>query len=118
MRIRTAALKTQAKSMEQGEKGGAQSLFVLVTPSSPLPPSGGGKKRLCIAASNFPQDAASGDARLSRWSPTAAVDYSEGSMSEARRSLGTVATFIHGAQAYVKGQLQCPPIQEDVLWER
>lgn len=47
-----------------------------------------------------------------------AVDYSEGSMSEARRSLGTVATFIHDAQAYVKGQLQCPPIQEDVLWER
>lgn len=46
------------------------------------------------------------------------MDYSEGSMSEARRSLGTVATFIHGAQAYVKGQLQCPPIQEDVLWER
>lgn len=66
--IRTAALKTQENSMEQDEKW-AQSLFVLVTPSSPLPPSGGGKKRLRIAASNFPQDAASGDARLSAGLP-------------------------------------------------
>lgn len=60
--------KTQANNMEQGKKG-AQSLFVLVTPSSPLPPSGGGKKILRIATSNFPPDAASGDATLSAGLP-------------------------------------------------
>lgn len=47
-----------------------------------------------------------------------AVDYSEGSMSEACRSLGTINTFIHDAQAYVKGQLQCSPVQDQVLWTR
>lgn len=39
-------------------------------------------------------------------------------MSEARRSLATVATFVHDAQAYVKGQLQSSAVQEDLLWER
>ncbi|XP_041834501.1 cysteine--tRNA ligase, mitochondrial [Melanotaenia boesemani] len=47
-----------------------------------------------------------------------AVDYSDGSMSEARSSLETVRTFIHAAQAYMAGQLQCSPVQEGFLWER
>ncbi|XP_045909069.1 probable cysteine--tRNA ligase, mitochondrial [Micropterus dolomieu] len=47
-----------------------------------------------------------------------AVDYSDSSMSEARTSLGTISTFIHEAQAYMKGQLQCSPVQEAFLWER
>ncbi|XP_035478074.1 probable cysteine--tRNA ligase, mitochondrial isoform X1 [Scophthalmus maximus] len=47
-----------------------------------------------------------------------AIDYSDGSMSEARASLGTVSTFLHDAQAYMKGQLQCSAIQEASLWER
>lgn len=47
-----------------------------------------------------------------------AIDYSEGSMSEAVRSLGAISTFVHDAQAYMKGQLQCSPVQEALLWER
>lgn len=39
-------------------------------------------------------------------------------MSEARTSLGSISNFVHDAQAYVKGQLQCPPVQEAFLWER
>lgn len=48
----------------------------------------------------------------------AAIDYSEGSMSEAVRSLGAISTFVHDAQAYMKGQLLCSPVQEALLWER
>ncbi|KAM8722828.1 putative cysteine--tRNA ligase, mitochondrial [Acanthopagrus schlegelii] len=47
-----------------------------------------------------------------------AIDYSDNSMLEARISLGTISTFIHDAQAYMKGQLQCSPVQEAFLWER
>ncbi|XP_037618202.1 probable cysteine--tRNA ligase, mitochondrial [Sebastes umbrosus] len=47
-----------------------------------------------------------------------AIDYSDSSMLEARTSLGTISTFIHDAQAYMKGQLQCSPVQEASLWER
>lgn len=47
-----------------------------------------------------------------------AIDYSDSSMLEARTSLGTISTFFHDAQAYMKGQLQCSPVQEAVLWER
>ncbi|XP_036947061.1 probable cysteine--tRNA ligase, mitochondrial [Acanthopagrus latus] len=47
-----------------------------------------------------------------------AIDYSDNSMLEARTSLGTISTFIHDAQAYMKGQLQCSPVQEAFLWER
>ncbi|XP_008428045.1 probable cysteine--tRNA ligase, mitochondrial [Poecilia reticulata] len=47
-----------------------------------------------------------------------AIDYSDGSMSEARTSLETILTFISAAQAYMKGQLHCPPMQEDLLWQR
>lgn len=47
-----------------------------------------------------------------------AIDYSDGSMIEARSSLGTISSFIHDAQAYMKGHLQCSPVQEAFLWER
>ncbi|XP_070711800.1 probable cysteine--tRNA ligase, mitochondrial [Pempheris klunzingeri] len=47
-----------------------------------------------------------------------AIDYSDSSMLEARTSLGTISTFIHDAQAYMKGQLLCSPVQEAFLWER
>ncbi|XP_040888066.1 probable cysteine--tRNA ligase, mitochondrial isoform X2 [Toxotes jaculatrix] len=47
-----------------------------------------------------------------------AIDYSDSSMTEAQTSLGTISTFIHDAQAYMKGQLQCSPVQEAFLWER
>lgn len=47
-----------------------------------------------------------------------AIDYSDNNMLEARTSLGTISTFIHDAQAYMKGQLHCSPVQEAVLWER
>lgn len=46
-----------------------------------------------------------------------AIDYSEGSMSEARASLGSISTFLHDAQAYMKGQLQCLPVQDAALWD-
>ncbi|KAM6893955.1 cysteine--tRNA ligase, mitochondrial [Xenentodon cancila] len=47
-----------------------------------------------------------------------AIDYSDSSMSEARTSLETIRTFTGAAQAYMKGQLQCSPVQEHSLWER
>ncbi|XP_061759664.1 probable cysteine--tRNA ligase, mitochondrial [Nerophis ophidion] len=47
-----------------------------------------------------------------------AIDYSENSMSEAQVSLATVSTFCNDAQAYIKGQLQCLPVKDAVLWER
>ncbi|XP_070850101.1 probable cysteine--tRNA ligase, mitochondrial isoform X2 [Chaetodon trifascialis] len=47
-----------------------------------------------------------------------AINYSESSMSEAQTSLRTISTFIHDAQAYMKGHLQCSPVQEAFLWER
>ncbi|XP_071320025.1 cysteine--tRNA ligase, mitochondrial isoform X2 [Trachinotus anak] len=47
-----------------------------------------------------------------------AIDYSDSSMAEACSSLGTISTFIHAAQAYVRGELQCSPVQEAALWDR
>ncbi|TKS74082.1 Cysteine--tRNA ligase, mitochondrial [Collichthys lucidus] len=47
-----------------------------------------------------------------------ALDYSDNSMLEARTSLGTISAFIHDAQAYTRGQLQCSSVQEALLWER
>ncbi|XP_068446482.1 cysteine--tRNA ligase, mitochondrial isoform X2 [Clinocottus analis] len=49
---------------------------------------------------------------------SATIDYSDGSMLEARASLRTISTFIHDATAYMKGHLQCSPVQEALLWER
>ncbi|XP_041637380.1 probable cysteine--tRNA ligase, mitochondrial isoform X2 [Cheilinus undulatus] len=47
-----------------------------------------------------------------------AIDYSDTSMAEAQSSLGSITTFISDAQAYMKGQLLCSPVQEALLWER
>ncbi|XP_047433010.1 cysteine--tRNA ligase, mitochondrial isoform X2 [Mugil cephalus] len=47
-----------------------------------------------------------------------AIDYSDASMHGARTSLETISTFISDAESYIKGQVQCSPVQEDFLWER
>lgn len=49
---------------------------------------------------------------------SAAIDYGAGSMAEARASLETIRTFMEAAEAYMKGQLRCSPVQEAFLWER
>lgn len=48
----------------------------------------------------------------------AGIDYSDGSMLEARTSLETVATFVNSVQAYMKGQLLCTAVEEALLWEK
>uniref|UniRef100_A0A8C7VM24 cysteine--tRNA ligase n=1 Tax=Oncorhynchus mykiss TaxID=8022 RepID=A0A8C7VM24_ONCMY len=47
-----------------------------------------------------------------------AIDYSDASLNEARSSLATITAFTHDAQAYMRGQLQCPAVEEGALWER
>lgn len=39
-------------------------------------------------------------------------------MLEAKHLLLAAAAFVEDARAYIKGQLVCGPIREDVLWER
>ncbi|KAM6945411.1 cysteine--tRNA ligase, mitochondrial [Aplochiton taeniatus] len=46
-----------------------------------------------------------------------AIDYSEANMVEARSSLASLSTFSHDAQAYMRGQLLCQPVQEEALWQ-
>ncbi|XP_045444740.1 probable cysteine--tRNA ligase, mitochondrial isoform X2 [Pipistrellus kuhlii] len=53
-----------------------------------------------------------------RSSYRSAVDYSDGSMQEAQHLLRALAAFTQDARAYMKGQLVCGPIRDDVLWER
>ncbi|KAF6376003.1 cysteinyl-tRNA synthetase 2, mitochondrial [Rhinolophus ferrumequinum] len=53
-----------------------------------------------------------------RSSYRSAVDYSSSSMLEAKHLLLATAAFVEGARAYMKGQLACGPVREDVLWER
>lgn len=48
----------------------------------------------------------------------AAIDYSDSTLEEARHLLLGLASFVEDARAYVKGQLICGPVGEDVLWER
>ncbi|XP_056449820.1 cysteine--tRNA ligase, mitochondrial [Gadus chalcogrammus] len=47
-----------------------------------------------------------------------AIDFSEGSMLAARSQLGALVTFDQGAQAYLRGQLPCPPLDPDRLWDK
>uniref|UniRef100_A0A4X2K4Z0 cysteine--tRNA ligase n=1 Tax=Vombatus ursinus TaxID=29139 RepID=A0A4X2K4Z0_VOMUR len=47
-----------------------------------------------------------------------AIDYSDDNMHEAKHHLIGIASFIDDANAYMKGQLVCDPIREDLLWER
>lgn len=53
-----------------------------------------------------------------RSSYRSAIDYSDGTMLEAKHLLLAVAAFVQDARAYMKGQLVCSPIREDVLWDR
>ncbi|CAH2223508.1 probable cysteine--tRNA ligase, mitochondrial isoform X1 [Pelobates cultripes] len=46
-----------------------------------------------------------------------AVEYSKESMQVSISTLQIIASFIDDAQAYVKGQLICEPVQEAILWE-
>ncbi|XP_078003447.1 putative cysteine--tRNA ligase, mitochondrial isoform X2 [Phascolarctos cinereus] len=47
-----------------------------------------------------------------------AIDYSDDNMHEAKHHLTAIASFMDDANAYMKGQLVCDPIREDLLWER
>lgn len=49
---------------------------------------------------------------------SSAIDYSDSTMLEAQHLLRAVAAFLEDARAYMKGQLACGPVREDVLWER
>ncbi|XP_035933005.1 putative cysteine--tRNA ligase, mitochondrial isoform X2 [Halichoerus grypus] len=53
-----------------------------------------------------------------RSSYRSAIDYSDGTMLEAKHLLLAAAAFVEDARAYMKGQLACGPIRDDVLWER
>uniref|UniRef100_A0A8C0U3B4 cysteine--tRNA ligase n=1 Tax=Cyanistes caeruleus TaxID=156563 RepID=A0A8C0U3B4_CYACU len=42
----------------------------------------------------------------------------EESMEDAKNLLQAISSFIRDANAYIKGQLVCDPVREDILWER
>ncbi|NXY22606.1 SYCM protein, partial [Atrichornis clamosus] len=46
------------------------------------------------------------------------VEFSEDSMDDAKNLLQAISSFIRDSNAYIKGQLVCDPVREDVLWER
>lgn len=47
-----------------------------------------------------------------------AVEFSDETMNDAKNVLQAISSFIRDANAYIKGQLVCDPVREDVLWER
>ncbi|KAM7065815.1 putative cysteine--tRNA ligase, mitochondrial isoform 4-T5 [Acridotheres tristis] len=49
---------------------------------------------------------------------SSAVEFSEESMEDAKNLLQSVSSFIRDANAYIKGELVCDPVREDILWER
>ncbi|XP_036236277.1 probable cysteine--tRNA ligase, mitochondrial [Molothrus ater] len=49
---------------------------------------------------------------------SSAVEFSEESMEDAKNLLQAISSFIRDANAYIKGQLMCDPVREDILWER
>ncbi|OXB80601.1 UNVERIFIED_CONTAM: hypothetical protein H355_014944 [Colinus virginianus] len=49
---------------------------------------------------------------------SSAVEFSDETMNDAKSVLQAVSSFIRDADAYIKGQLVCDPVREDVLWER
>lgn len=57
-------------------------------------------------------------ARVTSRTPFTAIDYSDGTMLEAKHLLLGAAAFVGDARAYMKGQLVCGPVRDDVLWER
>ncbi|NWZ66467.1 SYCM protein, partial [Acrocephalus arundinaceus] len=50
--------------------------------------------------------------------PRTSVEFSEESMEDAKNLLQAISSFIRDANAYIKGQLVCDPVREDILWER
>ncbi|NXM67541.1 SYCM protein, partial [Serilophus lunatus] len=49
---------------------------------------------------------------------SATVEFSDESMDDAKNVLQATSSFITDASAYIKGQLMCDPVREDILWER
>ncbi|KAM4682579.1 putative cysteine--tRNA ligase, mitochondrial isoform 3-T3 [Amazona ochrocephala] len=49
---------------------------------------------------------------------SSAVEFSDESMDDAKNLLQAISSFIKDANAYIKGQLICDPVREDILWER
>ncbi|XP_030333696.1 probable cysteine--tRNA ligase, mitochondrial isoform X6 [Strigops habroptila] len=49
---------------------------------------------------------------------SSAVEFSDKSMDDAKNLLQAISSFIKDANAYIKGQLICDPVREDILWER
>ncbi|NXT90182.1 SYCM protein, partial [Anhinga rufa] len=47
-----------------------------------------------------------------------AIEFSDESMDDAKHLLQAISSFIRDANAYIKGQLVCDPVREDILWER
>ncbi|NXO04404.1 SYCM protein, partial [Rhinopomastus cyanomelas] len=47
-----------------------------------------------------------------------AVEFCDNSMDDAKHVLQAISSFIKDANAYIKGQLVCDPVREDILWER
>ncbi|NWZ23549.1 SYCM protein, partial [Asarcornis scutulata] len=47
-----------------------------------------------------------------------AVEFSDETMNDAKHLLQAISSFIRDANAYIKGQLVCDPVREDILWER
>ncbi|NXC27813.1 SYCM protein, partial [Campylorhamphus procurvoides] len=46
------------------------------------------------------------------------VEFSDKSMEDAKNLLQATSSFITDANAYIKGQLVCDPVREDILWEK
>ncbi|KAM6098187.1 putative cysteine--tRNA ligase, mitochondrial isoform 4-T4 [Theristicus caerulescens] len=49
---------------------------------------------------------------------SSAVEFSDESMDDAKHLLQAISSFIRDGNAYIKGQLVCDPVREDILWER
>ncbi|NXX45602.1 SYCM protein, partial [Tricholaema leucomelas] len=49
---------------------------------------------------------------------SSAVEFSDKSMEDAKHLLQAISSFIRDANAYIKGELVCDLVKEDVLWER
>ncbi|NWY56653.1 SYCM protein, partial [Chionis minor] len=47
-----------------------------------------------------------------------AVEFGDESMDDAKHLLQAISSFMRDANAYIKGQLICDPVREDILWER
>ncbi|XP_063999823.1 probable cysteine--tRNA ligase, mitochondrial isoform X3 [Pogoniulus pusillus] len=49
---------------------------------------------------------------------SSAVEFSDKSMEDAKHLLQAISSFTRDANAYIKGELVCDPVREDILWER